>query len=122
MLAMSRPMWAELSFRSQRAVGSRKDTHRISTASLALAQPQASSSSPSSGSSPLRSAALTSASSSDPPRRHMAAVCPSQTREPYSSSWSTLPVWSVLPACLPVCLPPGPPCLPDTWSTWVHPA
>lgn len=38
-LAVSRPMSEELSCRSQRAVGRRKDTHRISTASLALAQP-----------------------------------------------------------------------------------
>lgn len=39
MLAVSRPMSDELRRRSQRAVGSRKDTQRISTASLALAQP-----------------------------------------------------------------------------------
>lgn len=45
MLAVSRPMSDELSSRSQRAVGRRKDTQRISTASLALAQPHTSSSS-----------------------------------------------------------------------------
>ncbi|KAG7230875.1 hypothetical protein INR49_024902 [Caranx melampygus] len=45
MLAVSRPMSEELSSRSQRAVGSRKDTQRISTASLALAQPHTTSSS-----------------------------------------------------------------------------
>lgn len=39
MLAVSRPISEELKFKSQRAVGRRKDTHRISTASLALAQP-----------------------------------------------------------------------------------
>lgn len=39
MLAVSRPISEELRCRSQRAVGRRKDTHRISTASLALAQP-----------------------------------------------------------------------------------
>lgn len=39
MLAVSRPMSEEFRCRSQRAVGSRKDTQRISTASLALAQP-----------------------------------------------------------------------------------
>ncbi|TNN79858.1 hypothetical protein EYF80_009895 [Liparis tanakae] len=41
----ARPMSEELSSRSQRAVGSRKDTQRISTASLALAQPHTTSSS-----------------------------------------------------------------------------
>ena len=46
MLAVNSPMSEELSCRSQRAVGNRKDTHRISTASLALAQPHTSSSSP----------------------------------------------------------------------------
>ncbi|KAF3855152.1 hypothetical protein F7725_023207 [Dissostichus mawsoni] len=45
MLAVSRPMSEELSSRSQRAVGRRKDTQRISTASLALAQPQTTNSS-----------------------------------------------------------------------------
>lgn len=39
MLAVSKPISEELKCRSQRAVGRRKDTHRISTASLALAQP-----------------------------------------------------------------------------------
>lgn len=45
MLAVSRPMSEELSSRSQRAVGRRKDTQRISTASLALAQPHTTNSS-----------------------------------------------------------------------------
>lgn len=45
MLAVRMPMSAELSWRSQRAVGSRNDTHRISTASLAFAHPQTTNSS-----------------------------------------------------------------------------
>lgn len=45
MLAVSRPMSDELRCRSQRAVGRRNDTQRISTASLALAQPHTSRSS-----------------------------------------------------------------------------
>ena len=44
-LAVSRPMSEELSSRSQRAVGRRKDTQRISMASLALAHPHTTSSS-----------------------------------------------------------------------------
>lgn len=39
MLAVSRPMSEVLRSRSQRAVGRRNDTQRISMASLALAQP-----------------------------------------------------------------------------------
>lgn len=42
MLAVNRPMSDELRCRSQRAVGRRNDTQRISTASLALAQPHTS--------------------------------------------------------------------------------
>ena len=38
-LEVNRPMSEELSDRSQRAVGNRKETHKISTASLALAHP-----------------------------------------------------------------------------------
>lgn len=45
MLAVSRPMSEELSNRSQRAVGRRKDTQRTSTESLALAQPHTTNSS-----------------------------------------------------------------------------
>lgn len=45
MLAVSSPMSEELRCRSQRAVGRRNDTQRISTASLALAQPHTSRSS-----------------------------------------------------------------------------
>lgn len=45
MLAVRSPMSAEVSRRSQRAVGRRNDTHRISTASLAFAQPQTTNSS-----------------------------------------------------------------------------
>lgn len=45
MLAVSRPMSVELSTRSQRAVGRRKDTQRISMESLAVAQPHTANSS-----------------------------------------------------------------------------
>lgn len=40
MLAVRTPISAELRCRSQRAVGNKKDTHSISTASLAFAHPQ----------------------------------------------------------------------------------
>lgn len=120
MLAVSRPMSEELSSRSQRAVGRRKDTQRISTASLALAQPHTTSSSQWNKPNPER---VNKQRESFPLKDHWVSLEASYSQQtPQSSINLYLCCWNNMSGCS-VCFFTSPMCSADLtftfYCTWM---